>query len=286
MSSSMRALAVSVSLSLAAAALSAHAAPVEMVFDVTTKSRQLMYIGSSLPPQADPLFQSETFQWAVRFDLSASSVEPVMPSSDGSYLYGATIFEGGAGVSTSPSPYMNEWLAKMPAVAQMAMYGRAYTAAATAVGAQDAEPQNVNRTIYFGTGGSSQAIESDTVTTMNYGRVFSAGFSERLPNSAFHNWTGSELLNHLQSQVGQTYVDRYFEMSAIGTYRVPTQIEALMGAKWQDNLIVENHVHTFGDVRLRSVAVVPEPAFATLLGSGLATMGLIVWTRARRRQAA
>ena len=264
------ALCVAVGLSTTAA----HADVVQVVFDVTAHTRELIQMSRDLPElstyERDRTFAPEPFQFTVQFDLDNPSIRAVGPgnSNSGEILWGYAVYNGGAGASTSATPFTEGLLSGFPPAesATQPLFTQVVQNQTTPRSIfYPTAPQVVTADVVFGTSATWSSLDNDVQNTWNYGRGLSLTLpTSKVSNSNFHLWTGQEFVDALLATVGVVRTDAFHE----GMFQSVTEPGA---SPWTDPYQATKVAIT-GDVVLRSVTVVPEPSSAVLMGMGLGVL--------------
>lgn len=271
------------------AGFSAHAETVEVVLDVTTTHREVSHLDEqgTLLRADDPFFVPKQFQWVVSFDLAQPTVYPVQTAygSNGAQLIASTYFQDG---TTSLTPYSAALMGAIPADAPVLSPDTTQVRASLATKNVNwlpmASPQAVDVDAGFAGGGTWQSVSDGLATTTTYGRgfVFERTIAPVL-NKDFHPMSGQEFVAYLQANVGQLYVGAFNESVTRWVQKTNPPGDVILVSNAPDALVAQDGMWVGGDVSIRSVTVVPEPATYGLMGLGLA--GVAAVARRRRSQA-
>ncbi len=272
---------------LAASTFTAQASTVEMVVDVMATNLQQSHLEQGgVVTTNDPSFVPAQFQWLIRFDLDQPTVYPVQSTNGtgGEQLTTSTFFQGG---ETSLTPYSATLIGLVPPGAPVLSPGTTQVYAESSTRDLSFFPmagaQAVNIQTGFAGGGAWQAVADGLATTIAYGRSFNfAGAAAPVPNSQFQPMSSQDFVSYLQSKVGQTQVGAFNESITKWVQKTNPPGDVILISDAPDALVAQDGIWISGDVSIRSVAVVPEPATYLLMGLGLALVVVVLG----RRQAA
>lgn len=260
-----------VAVAVASCAMQVQAATVELVADVAVTSYQKLNTAQG-SFSYDNLLGSipQHFDFTVRFDTDNPLTEETVLALNPLLRYVSSTFVVGAvGGSTSLSPVSASMLAQLPDPQ------KAVTPMSTVVSVAQTTPEVQPPTqpvAIFGDFVTGQAWLGDG-TADNVPVSYSRGFTFNqqgavVSSDTLHAMTGDEFVSFLQAHIGQAGFGQYKEA-------VNQRIAGSVSGLFMDLVSLQ------GDVTLRSVAVVPEPASLMLMGLGLP---LLAWVR-RRQQA-
>lgn len=244
-------------------AMQVQAATVELVADVAVTSYQKLNTaqGSVL---YDNLLGSipQHFDFTVRFDTDNPLRQETDLTLNPLLRYASSAFIGGDGVSISLSPVSASMQAQLPDPQ------KASTIMLPSVTVTQTTPEVQPPTqpvAIFGAFSTGQAWLGDG-TADNVPVSYSRGFTFNqqgavVSSDTLHAMTGDEFVSFLQAHIGQAGFGQYKEV-------VNQRIAGSVSGLFMDLVSLQ------GDVTLRSVAVVPEPASLMLMGLGLP---LLAW---------
>lgn len=248
----------------------AQAATLELVADVAANVYQAGRIEQgAVVYDSVAGFVPQHFEFTVRIDLD----HPY--TSEGSLALipllrdVTSTFADSPGNWVSESPFSADMMALLPDPAGAVAPARAFAIIeqSTPVVEVPTQPVRILGSVAMGQGWLSTGAPGTATVAYHRGFDFSV-LGEVMPSDALHAMTGEQFASFLQSKVGQAGFGRYQE--SVGLLFAGGEPVISMDA-----------LHVFGDVTIKSVAVVPEPSTYLLMGLGLSLVAV-----ARRRQQA
>lgn len=266
--------------SLAALALvwgsaSAYATTVEVIMDVTAVSRSEGHlVNGEYVVNPDLGFRSQSFSYALTFDLdNATIIPPDTAAFSDKVAYGSFGI-----VSESATPYTAALRAMTPSTQpSIDMPFAGYILSVPAASTVES-PVPVSQNVSFNNFAMWGALGISSGYSL-YARSF--GFNSTgtpTPANELVGWTPEQFVAHLIAHTGETLKGGYsesYENVVQGDDPLPGSLIETMP------VIAHDSVNIHGDVFIRSVTVVPEPATYALMGLGLSLVAAV-----RRRQAA
>lgn len=268
-----------VAVTLTWVAITAGAAPVEVVLDVTVTTKGTVeWRHSSYRHAVDPTFQPVSFMVSFQFDpgsISSQQRWPYTLGSDGAFTL--TEFNGKA-VHSTPTPLTASLQRSMPAGGTSGRHGDVtHFKTVNMWPPQCGDALSFMESLSFGNGSSWSAADVDGpgwITEHGYWRSITIDSEGTiLSPDQLTELSGDDALALLGASVGILQRDAFHEGNSL-TIQQPTQ------GGWL-TLAADRSINCRGDVVIRSVTSVPEPGTWAFSLMGLAMMA----ERLRRRRA-
>ncbi|MCQ9375479.1 PEP-CTERM sorting domain-containing protein [Methyloversatilis sp. XJ19-13] len=255
---------------IAGASVAAHATTVQVVIEVIAQSRQITTLSQETGNwnvTYDYAFEPSRFEYTAQFDLDSPLVDQPQHawSNSGSIWYSNVMYTGGAGASTTPTPYTADLTNGFPpsGTAVWPLFTQASQRLTSPINQEGAQP--VDAIASFSTLTRWETF-GELQHTWSYGRSsFVQLPAGPVPNADFRVWSAEEFISAMQASVGTVTQNSFNEMSFYGVSQV------------YSSPFEGTRIDIMGDTMLKSVTVVPEPSISVLM-----TLGLMALATARR----
>lgn len=252
-------------------AVGVQARTIEMVADVAVQSYEAGRVADGAAVYDSVAgFAPQHFDLTVRFDMDNPETDNDLLALSPLLRQALSWFNGGAGPSLSATPFSAGMMASVPPSPDkdpLVLGSSVVVSLSTPAVQPPTQPLRIAGD--FSSSFGTYIGENGHGTFYGYDRVISfVHQGDVVSSDSVQPWSGDAYLSYLQSWVGQPGFGQYKEY----VYQTTPS---------NDQVPYLEPLRAMGDVTIRSVAVVPEPASVALWGLG--AVGLAVAVRGRRR---